>query len=103
MSFREWLELLNSAEKASIMAGKCRKIHYKFPVSRGGQEMIEEYSLETGVLLRRAWKRKNELRGEPAWEIELGDSIPDVARGDDGTFMMKESNTEVHEMIARYE
>lgn len=57
--------------------------------------MIEEYSLETGVLLRRAWKRKQELRGDPGWEIELGDSIPDVARSDDGLFMMKESNSEV--------
>lgn len=57
--------------------------------------MIEEYSLETGVLLRRAWKRKHELRGDPGWEIELGDSIPDVARADDGAFMMKESNSEV--------
>lgn len=95
MAYREWMELLNSAEKASIVSGKCRKIHYKFP--RGGQEMIEEYSLETGVILRRAWKRKNELRGEPGWEIELGDTIPDVARGDDGTFMMKESNSEVRE------
>lgn len=93
MSYREWMELLSSAEKSSIISGKCRKIHYKFP--RGGQEMIEEYSLETGVLLRRAWKRKHELRGDPGWEIELGDSIPDVARADDGAFMMKESNSEV--------
>lgn len=93
MSFREWMELLNSAEKSSIISGKCRKIHYKFP--RGGQEMIEEYSLETGVLLRRAWKGKQELRGEPRWDIELGDTVPDVARSDDGGFMMKESNSEV--------
>lgn len=93
MSYREWLELLSSAEKASIISGRCRKIHYKFP--RGGQEMIEEYSLDTGVLLRRAWKRKKELRGDTGWEIELGDSIPDVARGDDGGFIMKESNSEV--------
>lgn len=93
MSYREWLELLNSAEKASIISGRCRKIHYKFP--RGGHQMIEEYSLDTGVLLRRAWKRQKELRGDPAWEIELGDSIPDVARGDDGGFIMKESNSEV--------
>lgn len=92
MSYREWLELLNTAEKTSIISGKCRKIHYKFAK---GPEMIEEFSLETGVLLRRAWKRKQELRGDPGWDIELGDSIPDVARGDDGSFMMKESNTEV--------
>lgn len=93
MSYREWLELLITAEKASIISGKCRKIHYKF---QKGPEMIEEFSLETGVLLRRAWKRKQELRGDPGWDIELGDSIPDVARGDDGSFMMKESNTEVN-------
>lgn len=93
MSYREWMELLNSAEKSSIISGKCRKIHYKFP--NGGHEMIEEYSLETGVLLRRAWKKKQELRGDAGWEVELGDSIPDVARADDGSFMMKESNTAV--------
>lgn len=89
------MELLNAAEKTSIISGKCRKIHYKFP--RGGQEMIEEYSLETGVLLRRAWKKKHELRGDQKWEIELGDSIPDVARADDGALLMKESSTEVRE------
>lgn len=57
--------------------------------------MVEEYSLDTGVLLRRAWKRNKELRGEAVWDIEVGDSIPDVAVADDGAFLMRESNTEV--------
>lgn len=92
MSYAEWLTLLQAAEKASVISGRCRKFHYKLP---NGHEMVEEYSLDTGVLLRRAWKRNKELRGEAVWDIEVGDSIPDVAVADDGAFLMRESNTEV--------
>lgn len=72
MSYENWINLLKSAEKASFLSGKNRKIHYKFP---NGNEMAEEYSMETGVIQRRAWKKRNQLMGEASWELELGDAL----------------------------
>lgn len=54
---------------SNFVLGK-RKVHYKFP---GGNEMAEEYSMDTNVLLRRAWKRNDFLCRENEWEIEVGD------------------------------
>lgn len=61
------------------LAGK-RKFHYKFS---DGEEMAEEYSVETNVLLRRAWKRKIGIRRAVDWEVEIGDPEPQVTSGDD--------------------
>jgi len=38
--------------------------------------MAEEYSMETNVLVRRAWRDKHSLRGDDNWVIEVGDPIP---------------------------
>jgi hypothetical protein len=47
-----------------------QKVHYRFsPV----EEMVEEYNWETGVLIRRAWRKKNTLGGEEHWDVEIGD------------------------------
>ncbi|XP_059615200.1 protein DPCD [Phlebotomus argentipes] len=89
MSFAEWLNLIRTAEKTSMIGGNQRKIHYTF---LDGREMVEEYSLETGIIQKRAWRKKKELRGEPDWEIELGDCVKDLRLG--GEFLLKESNTE---------
>lgn len=37
--------------------------------------MVEEYSLETNVLLRRAWKKGSQLSSSHGsdWEVEVGD------------------------------
>lgn len=94
MSFAEWLNLIRAAEKSSIISGNLRKVHYTFP---DGREMVEEYSLETGIIQRRAWRKKQDLRGEPDWEIELGDCVKDLRMG--GEFLLKESNTEVNEFF----
>ncbi|XP_055679344.1 protein DPCD [Lutzomyia longipalpis] len=89
MSFVEWVNLIRAAEKTSIISGGQRKVHYTFP---DGQEMVEEYSLETGVIQRRAWRKKKDLRGEPDWELELGDCVKELRIG--GDFIMREANTE---------
>ena len=68
-----------------MIIGTCRKVLYKFP---DGQQMAEEYSMDTGLVSRRAWRRCKQLVVEPAWEIEVGDAS---AAEDD--FVMKESNT----------
>lgn len=62
-----------------LFLGK-RKFHYKFP---DGGEMAEEYSMETNVLVRRAWKKKNPIRGAGEWEVEIGDPEPQFGAADD--------------------
>ncbi|KAG8244065.1 hypothetical protein J6590_094011 [Homalodisca vitripennis] len=75
-----WLSRIKNAEKTSIIQEGKRKFHYKFPDT---EEMVEEYSLDTGVLLRRAWKRKSKIRGAGDWEVEIGDPEPQFGALDD--------------------
>lgn len=92
MSYEEWLNRIKLAEKTSVIQGKVRKVHYKFP---NGKEMSEEYSMETGVVQRRAWKRQRSLTiggAEPEWIIELGDVVRQLNPTD---FVVKESIAEV--------
>ncbi|KAL5293260.1 DPCD family protein [Megaselia abdita] len=92
MSYENWINLIKSAEKASFLSGKNRKIHYKFPNS---DEMAEEYSMETGVIQRRAWKKRKQLMGDASWELELGEPIPDQdPRNQTGEELIKESNSQ---------
>ncbi|KAH8302373.1 hypothetical protein KR044_005678 [Drosophila immigrans] len=70
MSYQNWLDFLQSAEKNSMLSGKLRKVHYKFP---DGRQMAEEYNMDTGIVQRRAWRKCKQLMGEPQWEIELGE------------------------------
>lgn len=99
MSSENWLKYLASAEKNSMISGKFRKVFYKFP---DGREMAEEYSMDTGVVQKRAWRKCKQLMGEPVWEVELGEdprqlgSGPDKddIRGEDGSFIVNISNTE---------
>lgn len=100
MSFELWLNYIKNAEKSSFITGKIRKIHYKFS---DGAEMLEEYNMDTGVLMRRGWKKKNDVLcmqpgGEDMnktlfdWDIELGEVISTKQIDD---FMVKESSTAV--------
>ncbi|XP_061392784.1 protein DPCD [Musca vetustissima] len=100
MSYENWLNYLKSAEKNSMLSGKSRKVFYKFP---DGNQMAEEYSMDTGVVQKRAWRKCKQLMGEPEWEVELGEDSrqlgaaggeKDDIRNDDGSFMVKISNTE---------
>lgn len=107
MSYQNWLNYLQSAEKNSIISGKVRKVLYKFP---DGRQMAEEYNMDTGVVQRRAWRKCKQLMGEPEWEIELGEEARQLtwnganksngAGGDDGSnnltggeFTVREANT----------
>ncbi|XP_023726375.1 protein DPCD isoform X3 [Cryptotermes secundus] len=47
-----------------------QKVHYQFSPA---EEMVEEYNWETGVLIRRAWRKKNTFGGEGQWDVEIGD------------------------------
>lgn len=99
MSYEPWLNYLRTAEKVSIIAGKVRKVHYKMC---DGAEMLEEYSMETGILIRRAWKKQTDvLCMKPAdddlnirfdWNIELGELASQPITGE---FVVKESSATV--------
>ncbi|KAL9906306.1 protein DPCD [Glossina fuscipes] len=99
MSYGKWLNYLNSAEKSSVINGRSRKIHYKFP---DGQQMAEEYSMDTGVLQKRGWRKSQQLLGESEWEVEVGEDYRQLGcAGDteqmsngDNNFTVKISNTE---------
>ncbi|XP_060533238.1 protein DPCD [Cylas formicarius] len=69
----DWFSLIKRAKKSCIVDHNLKKIHYDFGDNR---EMVEEYNLTTKLLNRRAWRMKNELKGEPKWEVELGDPEP---------------------------
>lgn len=88
MSYEIWLRRLQLAEKKSLIQRNVRKIAYKF---QDGEEMCEEYSMDTGIILRRMWKQKKELIGEATWKTELGDTPRSLSE----PFEVKESATEV--------
>lgn len=75
-----WYKSLLNAEKTCLKEDKIKKIHYKF---EDGKEMVEEYNVDTHVLLRRAWKMKGKLGGEGKWSVEVGDPIPDATPNTD--------------------
>ncbi|KXJ74639.1 hypothetical protein RP20_CCG013233 [Aedes albopictus] len=90
MSYVEWLTKIRNAEKSSAIQGTVRKVHYTF---QDGTEMAEEYSTETGCVLRRAWKVRSDLLRNDDWEIELGEPIPKALKNGD-EFALQEAPTE---------
>lgn len=70
-----WYKSLLNAEKSCLKADQIKKIHYKF---EDGREMVEEYNMDTQVMLRRAWKVRGKLGGEGSWDVEVGDPIPEA-------------------------
>ncbi|XP_072932596.1 protein DPCD [Epargyreus clarus] len=75
-----WYKSLLDAEKTCLKDDKIKKFHYKF---EDGREMVEEYNLDTQVMLRRSWKVKGKLGGEGKWTVEVGDPIPDATPNND--------------------
>ncbi|OAD57978.1 Protein DPCD [Eufriesea mexicana] len=73
MAPEEWLSLIQNATKVAIIQDGKKKVHF---VLEDGREMVEEYHLETNVLVRRAWKEKNRLGQDIGWNVEIGDPEP---------------------------
>ncbi|XP_076669204.1 protein DPCD [Andrena cerasifolii] len=73
MAADQWLNLIQSAKKTAIIQDGKRKIHF---LMEDGREMVEEYHLETNVLVRRAWKEKGKLGQDVDWNVEIGDPQP---------------------------
>lgn len=98
MSFKSWIDYIESADKTSFITANRRRIHYKFP---DNVEMIEEYSMDTGICIKRAWKKRRDVLCMDDdnmsninfnWDIELGEHIHSLQSND---FTLKESNSEV--------
>lgn len=66
-----------------------RKVHY---LLQNKQEMIEEYNLDTNVVVRRAWREKNQFGKEVGWSVEIGE--PGIIQ-DDETCVIRESSNMV--------
>nr|XP_012146236.1 PREDICTED: protein DPCD isoform X1 [Megachile rotundata]XP_012146237.1 PREDICTED: protein DPCD isoform X1 [Megachile rotundata]XP_012146238.1 PREDICTED: protein DPCD isoform X1 [Megachile rotundata]XP_012146239.1 PREDICTED: protein DPCD isoform X1 [Megachile rotundata] len=73
MAPEPWLSLIQNAKKTAIIQNGKRKIHF---LMEDGREMVEEYHLETNVLVRRAWKEKGNLGQSKGWNVEIGDPEP---------------------------
>lgn len=85
----DWFNRLLKAKKSCLIQNHFRKIHYLF---ENGQEMVEEYNMDTKVLSRRAWRVKNELGGEGEWDIEVGDPEPSCLQKEQ---LITENSTQV--------
>lgn len=68
-----WFLQLKNAKKSCLIESNLKRIHYEL---ENGQEMVEEYNIDTNVLTRRAWKQKTDFKQEVEWNIEVGDSEP---------------------------
>lgn len=107
MSYSVWLNYLKSATISSVIQKDVRKVLYRFPDEH---EMLEEYSMTTGIILKRAWKRKRALwtassndassigDGQFKWEYELGDFMRPLNQSQ-SDFVVKESTSEVTQIV----
>lgn len=57
-----------------------RKVHYLLEDKR---EMVEEYNVNTNVVVRRAWRKKNNFGKPIGWSIEIGE--PEMFIEDEST------------------
>ncbi|XP_015602896.1 protein DPCD [Cephus cinctus] len=73
MGSEAWLRLIQGAKKTAIIQDGKRKVHF---LLEDGREMVEEYHLDTNVLVKRAWKEKGKLGQDVGWLVEIGDPEP---------------------------
>lgn len=85
----DWLTQLKNAKKSCLVENHLKKVHYEL---ENGQELVEEYNIDTGVLTRRAWKRKTELKNDDKWDIEVGDPEPTFNK--DESILIKENSSQ---------
>ncbi|KAL0129967.1 hypothetical protein PUN28_001912 [Cardiocondyla obscurior] len=73
MALESWLKIIQNARKTAVIEDKKRKVHFLF---EDGREMVEEYNVDTNVVVQRAWKEKNSFGTNIGWVVEVGDSPP---------------------------
>lgn len=89
-TMNSWVTNLLKAKKSCITQNNLLKVHYALP---DGNEMVEEYDVNTNVLNRRAWRIKNRMGGEGEWNVEVGDPEPNIASSDG--ILIKENPNQV--------
>lgn len=77
-----------------LISGK-RKVHF---LMEDGKEMVEEYSNDTNVVVRRAWRQKGKLGQDIGWEVEIGDPEPTRAENLDN-IGIRESSSAVGQIL----
>jgi len=70
MTSDSWFNVIQNARKTSIIEDGKRKVHF---LMEDGKEMVEEYNMDTNVVVRRAWKEKNNFGTDTGWTVEVGD------------------------------
>ncbi|KAK2584093.1 hypothetical protein KPH14_006536 [Odynerus spinipes] len=73
MATDSWLQRIQNAKKTAIIQDGKRKVHFHM---EDGKEMVEEYNMDTNVLVRRAWREKGKLGQDVGWAVEVGDPEP---------------------------
>ncbi|KAI4498742.1 hypothetical protein M0802_006209 [Mischocyttarus mexicanus] len=87
MANESWLKCIQNAKKTAIIQNGNRKVHF---LMEDGKEMVEEYNMETNVVVRRAWKEKKNLTENAEWVVEVGD--PELKQSNLETFGIQESS-----------
>ena len=90
MSTGDWFGTLTKAKKSCFTQGNLKRVRYEL---EGGDEMVEEYNLDTCVLTRRAWRRKVNVKAGDEWEVEVGDPEPSFTKG--ASFFIRENSNQV--------
>lgn len=67
-----------------------RKVHF---LLENGKEMVEEYNMNTNVVVRRAWKEKNSFGTNVGWTVEVGD--PELKQNNIEFYGIEESSNTV--------
>lgn len=87
----DWLNKIRNARKTAFIKDGLRKVHYQLDPKT---EMVEEYEESTKLLQRRAFRRRQELKGRSDWEMEVGIADPQPENNLEITGI-KESTTQV--------
>jgi len=70
MTPESWLNIIQNARKTAIIEDGKRKVHF---LLEDRKEMVEEYNMDTNVVVRRAWKKENRFGTDIGWVVEVGD------------------------------
>ncbi|XP_011878749.1 PREDICTED: protein DPCD [Vollenhovia emeryi] len=87
MTSDSWLNIIQKAKKTAIIEDGTRKVHF---LLENGKEMVEEYNMNTNVVVRRAWKDRSTFGTNVGWTVEVGD--PERRRNDIEIFGIEESS-----------
>ena len=69
-----------------------------------GREMVEEYSIDTNVVVKRTWRQKGKLGQDIGWVVEVGDPEPSQADNLDNIGIRESSSAvcEINQNISNF-